>query len=286
MNQIALMKRFRAKALATVGAGLISIVAATPSFAYVDFIVPPNVSIDSFSVFAGNTGGANKITNVDQWDTLGYALSVFDTSTHFTDYIVQRVQAMQGSGVTGPASPGTSAGYSIGIAAVITGTQSGATYTFDQLKSFSIFLQNNDSGVISGGLSITTIGDLVTGYRVLDGTVLSSAADPTTTLGGTVGSTNSGFTSGTIYQGGFIEENVLVPGSGYNVPDPAATTQPFLQLNAGGDLLAYLAGLVPPLNFIQASAGSNTTPDASVKELNGASLQLSVCLYSRPIRLE
>jgi len=281
------MKHFRPKALAVACSSMLCLTVAAPAHAFVDALAP-NLNINSHNLFVGNTGGANLISNIDTWDTLGYGLSIISAdNTTFTDYIVQRLQGFAGTGLTGPTSPGT--GYSIGVIAVLQGAFRAPAageqpYDFTNLVNFTTYLQNLDNGTISVGVDINTIGDLVTGLQVLGGGALSNVADPTSVTGGKYG-TNSGFTLvGNPYAGNFLEENTLTEGA--DVPDPAGGAQPFIQANnnslpsqpdptAGESMFDYLASLADPLTFVQMSQGNNGRPDDSIRGLDGDTTNLT-----------
>lgn len=281
MNIFSGIQRFQYKAVvaacAVAAAG-----AVTPSYAFVTAL-PPATDVDSHWLFLGNTGGPNTVTNIDQWDTVGYALSVFDPTdpTKFTDYIVQRVGQFTGSGIDGP-TPGTTGGYSIGVLSVIEGTQgptfgNDVTFKFDTLKYFSVFLQNKTYGTITTAIDITNLAHIASGLAVLGGGGLTSVADPLSATGGLYG-TNAGWTRAiSVYQGGFLQENSLTPGADFCVPDPTVGCKPFMQQPGGGlSIFDWIATLVPPsTTLVQMSNGIVGSPDASVRGLDGNASNLT-----------
>jgi hypothetical protein len=243
---------------------------ALPAHAAVEALTPA-INIDSHDLFVGNTGGANTIAGIDNWDTLGYAMSVFnpDGSGKGTDYIVQRLQNFTGDPLG--ALPG--AGYSIGVAAVVdfqlrslTPNVSGELpYDFTSLRYFRVFLQNTENGTITASININNLGAVLSGLEVLSGTQLTSLADPLSANGGKYG-TNSGFTNAnSVYQGQFMQENNLVAGNDFCVDDPAGGCQPFMQVG-GQSIFDYLNGIGLSV-LAQMSTGDNRVPDASVRNL-------------------
>jgi len=291
MNSAAAMKHFRIKALAVACGSLMCVAVAAPSYAAVEALAP-NINIDSHALFLGNTGGVNKVTGIDTWDTLGYAMSVFEPDgIHFTDYIVQRVQGFSGGALSGPL-PGTAAGYSIGVLSVLKGALTGVngsppetTFAFTSMPYFGVFLQNKDPGsTINNALTINNIADMATGYNVLGGTTLSNIADANGVngvAGGKYGQ-NTGYTLASVTAGQFIQENFLTPGAQFNVPNPAGGSQPFMQCDpvgggcaAGQSIFSWLASFDPYGKLAQMSTGDNRVPDSSVKALDGVAADFS-----------
>lgn len=284
MRKVTATKGFRVKALATACGALVCMALAGPSSAFVSAL-PPALNINSHNLFLGQTAAGptySTITNIDTWDTFGYAMSVQNLDNTFTDYIVQRVGLFNTSG--GVAVP---TGFSIGVLAVIDGEFTGVVgtqlqYKFTAIPSFQIFLQNSGAGggTVTSSFDINTMANLATGFNVLDGAGLANIINPSTCtecvpnsqMNGGYGSTNL-----LDYTGVFNVSNGLTAGADFLVPD-GGTGTPFMQANnstlpsqpdpsAGQSIFDYLAGLADPRSLVQMSRGAQGEPGEDVRTL-------------------